>query len=188
MKKEDILRLFPVETERLVLRSASLSDARLIQDAKEARSDILRKWMAWSDEEGMSMQGTLSFLHLCLAPDNRRDIGLLALDKATGALAVMSGFNAEDDDFRIFSTGWWVGEGFEGKGLAFEAMSKLLELARSPIGAELARASFYEGNARSQSLMERLGFQHTQTHIKNHRNFLDGALMDTFDYEYKLEA
>lgn len=184
MNRQEIERLFPVETTRLILRLATMDDAALIQSAKESRAaDVLRRWMSWSSDEAMSMQGTLDYLAMATSDDNTRFVAVLAVDKETGCHVLSTGLDGEDDDFQTASTGWWLSEGHEGKGLAFEGMQALIDLCRRHSICHKITTSYYEGNDRSQKLMERLGFQHTNTKIKTHRCHLNGEMMDEIEYE-----
>lgn len=185
MEKNDIIQLLNLETDRLRLRVGGLNDAEKIQAAKEGNETALRKWMSWTSDEGMSMQGTVDFLTLCTSNTNTTDISILCEEKTTGNLVLASGFSAEDAEFRSFITGWWLAHGFEGKGLAYEGMKAILDLARDQIGSHVAKAGFYEGNIRSKNLMERLGFKQVRHTVKNHTCHLDGTLMDSFDYELR---
>lgn len=183
MKKQDIINLFNIQTERLMIRVGGLNDAEKIQRAKESNATSLKKWMSWTSEEGMSMQGTIDFLNLCTS--NTTDICILGEERTTGNLALISGYSAEDEDFQSFITGWWLAAGCEGKGLAYEGMTAILDSAHHKIKSYVAKAGFYEGNIRSKNLIERLGFQQVSHTTKNHTCHLDGSLMDTFDYELR---
>ena len=183
MNRQEIERLFPIETTRLLLRLATLDDATLIQTAKESYADVLRRWMSWSSDENMSLQGTIDYLEMANSDENTRCIAILVVDKETGAHVLSTGLDGEDDDFQIISTGWWLSAGHEGKGLAFEGMQGLINLCRQHAICQKIISSYYEGNDRSQKLMERLGFQHTNTKIKTHRCHLNGEMMDEIEYE-----
>lgn len=186
MKKEEIMRLFPIETERLVLRLATTDDVGLIQSAKESRAaDVLRRWMSWSSDEGMSVNGTISYLTMANDAANKRCIAVLGVDKTTGAHVLSTGLDAEDDEFKIISTGWWLSGDSEGKGLAYEGMTGLINTCRTKTDMQKMTSSRYEGNIRSGQLMERLGFEHIETTHKTHRCHLNGKMMD--EYEYELE-
>lgn len=187
MKKEALVKLFPIETDRLKLRLITQGDAHLIQSAKESRAaDVLRRWMSWSSDEAMSMQGTLDYLDIATAPDNTRCIGVIAVDKATGGHVLSTGLDAADDDFKSISTGWWLSAGHEGKGLAYEGMQALIQFCRDQKIGQKITADYYEGNERSRKLLERLGFQHVGTKAKNHRCHLNGEMMDEHNYELEL--
>lgn len=184
MKKEDIVKLFPIETDRLVIRVATLEDAALIQAAKDSLApDILRRWMCWSNEEGMSMKGTLDYL--TMTETSNRNIAFLALDKTSGGHVLNTGLDAEDDDFHTASTGWWLSAGHQGQGLAFEGMKAVIDVYQQSDIFRTLTANHYEGNDRSRHLMLHLGFQYVETKPKAHICHLDGRAMDV--HEYRLE-
>jgi ribosomal-protein-alanine N-acetyltransferase len=185
MKKQDILKLLPITADRLIIRVATLGDAQLIQDAKESRdANLLRRWMSWSSDEGMSMKGTIDYL--ARADSDSRTIALLAVDKLTGAHVLSTGLDAEDDEFNTISTGWWLSHGHEGKGLAYEGMSAVIDFCKVNRVCKTLTSDHYEGNERSQSLMQRLGFQYIKTQPKAHQCHLDGVMYDVLNYELKI--
>jgi len=185
MNKDKILKLFPIETERLKIRVAHMDDANIIQKAKESRdANLLRRWMSWSSEAGMSMQGTIGYLNL--AQFNERTIAFLAVDKQTGAHVLGTGLDAEDDDFKTISTGWWLSHGHEGKGLAFEGMSALIDFCKANHICETITSCHYEGNERSRSLMKRLRFSYIKIQPKAHQCHLNRQMLDILDYELKI--
>lgn len=185
MNKQNIINLLPITTDRLILRVATLADARLIQDAKESRdANLLRRWMSWSSDEGMSMQGTIDYLNR--ADTDARTIALLGVDKATGAHVLSTGLDAEDDDFQTISTGWWLSANNEGKGLAFEGMSALINFCKLNRVCQTMTSAHYEGNERSQNLMLRLGFLYKNTEDKAHQCHLNGIMVDVLNYELEI--
>lgn len=185
MKKHDILNLLPLTTERVILRVATLDDAQLIQNAKESiDANLLRRWMSWSSEEGLSMKDTSGYLDR--AESDERTLALLGVDKVTGAHVLSTGLDAEDDDFDIASTGWWLSAGHEGKGLAYEGMKALIDFCKVNKVCKTLTSCHYEGNARSQNLMLRLGFEYTGTEENAHCCHLDGAMYDVLNYELKI--
>jgi ribosomal-protein-serine acetyltransferase len=183
MKKHDILKHLPLETDRLILRTFALEDAAMTKAAMDARAEDLCKWMSWSSEEGMSVNAINGFIQSGLHADNTLDIPLVAVDKGTGAFVLSTGIHAKDDDFRTISVGWWIAKDAEGKGLAYEAMSALLDFSFETVGANLIETQYYEGNHRSKSLIERLGFSHFNTVANGHTSHLDGGLMNVHEYK-----
>ena len=185
MNKNDITQHFTIATDRLILRLATMADAQMIQNAKESRDDnLLRRWMSWSSDEGMSMQGTIDFMNR--AAIDARTIAILGVDKNSGQHVLSTGLDAEDDDFQIISTGWWLSAGHEGKGLAYEGMNALITFLRDKTDCKTCLSCHYEGNIRSQNLMLRLGFQHIGTKPKSHQCHLTGEMMDELDYRLDL--
>ncbi len=187
MKKEDILKLLPLETDRLIIRPSTLNDVDALQHATWQRAEIIRKYMSWSSEEGMSRAGTAGYIQNGLNPDNTRDIPLIAVDKTNGQFVLATGIHAKDDDFQTLLTGWWIAADYEGKGMAFEAMSVLNRFSFDVIGTQSIETEYYEDNIRSKNLMERLGFIYTGTQPKAHRCHLDGHMMDIHEYILKRE-
>lgn len=180
MKKEEIVNYIPLETERMILRQPMLDDVDMIQRAKEARADILREWMSWSNDHGMSRQGVVDYLES--SAKSPVSIPLIGVDKMHGQFVIATGIDAEDKYFRLISTGYWVDAPYEGKGYAFEAMLALFNFLAQTVGAERVEMGFYEGNARSRKLMERLGLGYIRTDEKAHRCHLDGRMMDVIKY------
>lgn len=187
MKKTDILKLLPLETERLIIRRSTLDDVDALQRATWQRAEILRKYMSWTSEEGMSRAGTAGYIQNGLNPDNTRDIPLIAVDKTNAQFVLATGLHAKDDDFKVLMTGWWIAADYEGQGLAFEAMSALNTFSFDVIGTENIETEYYEDNIRSRNLMERLGFIYSRTQEKSHRCHLDSHMMDIHEYILKRE-
>ncbi|OIN86875.1 MAG: hypothetical protein AUJ12_04500 [Alphaproteobacteria bacterium CG1_02_46_17] len=185
MQKADILKLLPLETEHLVIRMPTLEDVDMLQSAKEKREELLRRWMSWSDDYGMSRQGVVDYIansaiNLCAVP-------LIGIEKETGHFVIATGIDAEDDNFSTISTGWWLAKGYEGQGLAFEAMHKIYDFMQQTIGTKRVEAQFYEGNTRSRNLMERLGMSYVETKPKSHTSHLTGELLDVIKYKRLFE-
>jgi RimJ/RimL family protein N-acetyltransferase len=186
MNKATLQQLFPLVTDRLIVRLATMDDAQMIQDAKTSRpDDLLRRWMSWSSPEGMSMQGTIDYMQR--AATDFRTVAVLAVDKNTGHHVLSTGLDTEDDAFHVISTGWWLSAGHEGKGLAFEAMAALITLLRHQTDCQTCLSDHYEGNIRSQNLMHRLGFRHIGTQPKAHICHLNGEAMDILNYRLDLQ-
>ncbi len=181
MDKKSILKYLPLETERLIIRTPMPDDAEQIQNAKEALEETLRRWMEWSDDFGMSRQGLDDWLTNATA--SKVSIPLIGLDKLSGKFVLATGIDTTDEDFSTVSTGWWLAKGYEGQGLAYESMSAIFNFVQETIGTRMIKASYYEGNTRSQSLMERLGMNYAGTEPKAHTSNLTGEKLDVITYE-----
>ncbi|HRK98700.1 MAG TPA: GNAT family protein [Alphaproteobacteria bacterium] len=181
MKKDEILKYIPLETERLWIKCPTLDDVDMLQSAKKAREKALREWMSWSDDAGMSRQGVVDYI--TQSATNPCAIPLIGMEKDTGKFAIATGVDSDDDDFSTISTGWWLAEGYEGKGLAFEAMKKVFDLLKETIGTKIVNSQFYNGNTRSHNLMERLGMHYVETVPKSHTSHLTGEQLDVIKYE-----
>ncbi len=181
MKKTDILKHLPIITERLIIRHAAPDDVVDIHAAKMARAEDMRRWMSWSSPEGMTREATEKFIGLGRDPQSRV-LPLIARTRANDDFVVMSGTDALDDTFTAISTGWWVAKPYEGQGLAFEAMTAILRFAFEQAQVQTITSCYYEGNSRSRSLMERLGFTFERIEENGHRSHLTGELHNVHHY------
>lgn len=180
MRKQEIVKLLPLETERTIIRQPTMDDLDAIQNAKESRETDLRRWMCWSNDHGMSRAGAEEWIKLQTEDNN--GIGLIALDKETGDFIMCSGLDGEDDDFQTIHSGYWIIKAYEGKGVAFEVMTHLFDFAFNTIKANQIEMQFYEGNTRSCNLMERLSMTYDLTKPKAHTSHLTGELVDVHQY------
>ncbi len=185
MDKESILNHLPLVTKRLIIRPITPDDLDGIQIAKEQQEEVLRRWMSWSDDHGISRAGLDEFLEL--SGKSNMMIPLFGFDKLTGKFVIASGLDATEPDFKTIHTGWWLAKGYEGQGLAFEAMQKIYVFMEEVIGTKKVEAQFYQGNIRSRNLMERLGMQYVETTPKAHTSHLTGELLDVIKYELRFE-
>jgi RimJ/RimL family protein N-acetyltransferase len=62
---------------------------------------------------------------------------------------------------RTVTTGSWLGQRFQGRGIGTEMRVAVLELAFRGLGAELARSGAVEGNPASLRVSEKLGYRVT---------------------------
>lgn len=84
-------------------------------------------------------------------------------DKASGQAAGMSGiWNPEG--WPEPEVGWLVFEGFEGKGIAFEAAERVRRWAYEDLGFTTLTSNIVPGNTRSIRLAERLGATYERTY------------------------
>jgi RimJ/RimL family protein N-acetyltransferase len=66
-------------------------------------------------------------------------------------------FSAE----RVVSTGSWLGQAFQGRGIGTEMRTAVLELAFRGLGARAAKSGWLEGNLASARVAEKLGYTQT---------------------------
>ncbi|WP_254695361.1 GNAT family N-acetyltransferase [Oceanicola sp. D3] len=77
-------------------------------------------------------------------------------DRATGEAAGRTGF-LFNDGWHEPEIGWWLHDGFEGRGLAFEATQAALAYGAEHFGIDGPISYIRQGNTRSAALAERLG-------------------------------
>ena len=60
---------------------------------------------------------------------------------------------------RVVISGSWLGREFQGQGLGTEARAAILALAFDGLGADAAESGYFEGNAASARVSEKLGYR-----------------------------
>jgi RimJ/RimL family protein N-acetyltransferase len=84
-------------------------------------------------------------------------------DKATGEPAGITGI-WNPDGWPEPEVGWVVFDGFEGKGIAFEAATRAREWAYNDLGFTTLTSNIVPGNTRSIRLAERMGATYERTY------------------------
>lgn len=149
-----------LETERLILRRFEDSDAEdLYQYASDPAVGPIAGWPPHqSVEESRDVirdvfSGAEAYA-LCLKSDQR----------VIGAIELMlnghTDITERDDECEL---GYWIGKPFWGLGLVPEAARELLRRAFEDIGMNKVWCGYYEGNAKSKRVQEKVGFQYQRT-------------------------
>lgn len=139
-----------LETEHLILREPRLSDWEAMNafGRSERAAYIGGPYEDWQNWEALNRGIGHWFL---------RGYGMWSVEeKATGRLAGRVGI-INHHDWPEPELGWHVYEGFEGKGLAYEAAIAARSHAQGPMGLAPLISQIDPGNARSRKLAERMG-------------------------------
>ncbi len=151
-----------LETGNLILRGP----ARV--DAEPLIAFLLDKERAWGfgayDERGDAWR----WYALNIGHWHLHGYGYLTIeDKATGTPAGLCGiWNPEG--WPEPEVGWLVFDGFEGKGIAFEAATRVRQWAYDDLGFATLTSNIVPGNTRSARLAERLGAHLERTYTNVH--------------------
>lgn len=149
-----------LETKRLILRRWEESDAEdLYQYASDPAVGPAAGWPPHqSIEESRNVIRTVfcaaEAYAICLKPENRA-IGAIELKLNGGANAVKS-----DDECEL---GYWIGKPFWGRGLVPEAAREILRHAFEDLGMNKVWCGYFEGNAKSKRVQEKVGFRYQYT-------------------------
>lgn len=149
-----------LETERLILRRWEESDAEsLYQYAGDPAVGPIAGWPPHQSVEESrdvirNVFGGEQAYAVCLKSDN----------KAIGAIALMlngyTDLTNKDDECEL---GYWIGKPFWGQGLIPEAARELLCYAFEKLGMRKVWCGYYDGNAKSKRMQEKLGFRYQWT-------------------------
>lgn len=145
-----------IETERLVLRPPGDHDVALVCEA--FRSNAAR--LGRSGDETLTRSATW-ITGERTAWERGERYTFLVLAKRAGA-AQLCGHVALADVLRGLrqsaSLGFWIDHELEGRGLCSEALVAVVAYAFGPLDLERLEAAVMPDNARSQRVLERLGF------------------------------
>lgn len=146
-----------LETKRLILRSWEDGDAEdLYEYAKNPDVGPIAGWPAHqSPEESRDviknvLNGREAYA-VCLKTDGKA-IGAIEL-KLNGH----TDLTERDDECEL---GYWLGKPFWGQGIMPEAAEEMLRHAFEDLGMTKVWVGYYEGNAKSKRVQEKLGFRY----------------------------
>ena len=167
-----------ITTPRLLLRKPTVEDAHAMQSAKEACWPELQKWMSWSSDERKPLSATLEFINA----DDGQYIQYCAFHRVSGAFLIATGIGLQDPDAGLYSTGYWANPNFLNQGFATEATNAIIRFAFAHNNVKKMHICHYEGNDASKRIIEKLGFDYTDTEEKSHARHSDGKYLDTHNY------
>ena len=158
MKKEIIFRTFskmPVlQTERLTLRKLTPRDAQDMFDYAH-RADVTR-YLTWSPHPDVRYSREyLEYLQGRYAGGMYYDWGVI--DRSTGKMIGTCGFTSFNCTHDKAEIGYVLHPDYWGKGLAAEAVKKILDFGFEKLRLHRIEAKFMKENARSLRVMEKVG-------------------------------
>ena len=123
----------------------------------EANRARLRRWLPWV-ETTRSAEDVREFIRRSLEQFARNEGYAAAIwfqDKPAGVI----GFHPVDWSNKKVELGYWIGAGFEGKGLVTDACRVLIHYAFDELKLNRVEIRCATGNAKSCAIPARLGFQ-----------------------------
>lgn len=145
-----------LETQRLILRPWQEADAAdLYKYAKDPRVGPAAGWAVHKDEAD-----SLNILRTVLMKENTWAVTIKGSDEPVGSIGVFpTGVSLVKGEPEI---GYWIGVPFWGQGYIPEAVRFLINRCFED-GAAQVWCSHYEGNDKSQRVIEKCGFQYRCT-------------------------
>lgn len=158
MKKETVFRTFskmPVlQTERLTLRKLTPRDAQDMFDYAH-RADVTR-YLTWSPHPDVRYSREyLEYLQGRYAGGMYYDWGVI--DRSTGKMIGTCGFTSFNCTHDKAEIGYVLHPDYWGKGLAAEAVKKILDFGFEKLRLHRIEAKFMKENDRSLRVMEKVG-------------------------------
>jgi ribosomal-protein-serine acetyltransferase len=171
--------------EDITLKLLTQRDAsevfRLTDDSRE----YLREWLPWVDFT-KSMSDSRSYLlgvQQQWAANNGFQAGIYYRHQLAGVI----GFHEVSWANRSTSLGYWLGEGFQGKGIMTEACRAMVTIAFGDYELNRVEVRAAVENHKSRAIPERLGF-HEEGRIRQcewvNNRFVDHVIYSTLKEEW----
>ncbi|NMH70029.1 GNAT family N-acetyltransferase [Bacillus sp. RO3] len=164
--------------ENLELRLLELQDAERIHDLIDQSRNHLREWLPWVDHS-TTVEDTIAFIkgtRTGFANNTSLKAGIVYNDELAG----VAGFNEMNWSNKLAVMGYWLGEGFQGKGIMTKVSKGLTDYAFSYLKMNKVEITAAEFNYRSRAIPERLGF--TMEGKIRHREWVNGQFVDHIVY------
>ncbi|MCL7745630.1 GNAT family N-acetyltransferase [Halalkalibacter alkaliphilus] len=119
--------------------------------------DYLREWLPWVDST-KDISNSKEFIEVTLKQFSNNN-GFQAGIWYKGELAGVIGLHGINWANKSTSIGYWLGEGFQGKGLMTSACKSVIEYCFNELNLKRIEIRAATENYKSQAIPERLGFQ-----------------------------
>jgi ribosomal-protein-alanine N-acetyltransferase len=172
-----------IETERLIIRPLELRDADAI--FHHCRDGSVARFTARIPDPYPLLAVELYILGVRAGANNRASFAYAVTDRKTATLVGACGIFKRNAAATHWEIGYWVGPEAQGRGIATEAATGLVEAAKSDLAPDRLIAGHFEDNPPSGRVLEKLGFAYTG---KTTRLFCMGrmAYADSLDMELRI--
>lgn len=164
------------ETERLILKPITLEDSDFVYELLNSE-----KWLKYiGDRNVKTIEAAENYIKERMYPQYEKGYyNYLIVNKLTGEKMGSCGVYRRDA-LEIPDIGFAFLEQYEGKGYAYEASSKIKELAKENLGLKKLSGITVEYNYSSRKLLEKLGLQFQK------KFFMEGDSEELMYYETEL--
>ncbi len=140
----------------LELRLLDTQDAERIFELTDESRSYLREWLPWVDYS-KTVEDSEEFIkgtRLGFANNTSLTAGIIYQNEIVG----VAGFNQLDWSNKVAYIGYWLGEGYQGKGIMTSVAKGLTHYAFDYLNMNKVEITAAEFNQRSRAIPERLGF------------------------------
>ena len=158
VKKDILYKLFShiptLETDRLILRGMRVSDAEDMY--VYAKRPSVTQYLTWNPHtDPAETREYLTYVGQRYRTGDFYDWAVV--DKESGRMIGTCGFTSFNCPHDCAEIGYVLNPDYQGRGLATEAVRRVLEFGFDELGLHRIEAHFMEGNNASRRLMERVG-------------------------------
>ena len=162
VKKDILYKLFSriptLETDRLILRGMQVSDAEDMY--AYARRPSVTQYLTWNPHTDLAeTREYLTYVGQRYRTGDFYDWAVVYKEsgRAKGRMIGTCGFTSFNCPHDSAEIGYVLNPDYQGRGLATEAVRRVLEFGFDELGLHRIEAHFMEGNDASRRLMERVG-------------------------------
>lgn len=171
----------PRETERLILRTPSPTDAAAIQEGIEESFADLHVWMEWATKL-QSLDDTKASAERHQANyASAEDFTVSAFLRDTGKFVLNAGLHPRNWEVPSFEIGYWCRTSMQGRGYVTEVVRELTAAAFGDMGAKRVEIRCDSRNRRSRRVAELAGYR-LEAILRYDDRANDGSLRDTTVY------
>jgi len=149
-----------IETERLILRRFVDADAESLFEY--ARDPDVGPIAGWPPHQ--NVEESLHVIRHVFSDEACYAICEKGVDRVIGAISLKlnghTDMTEKDDECEL---GYWIGKPFWGRGYVPEAARAILRHAFETLGMATVWCGYYDGNAKSKRVQEKLGFVYHHT-------------------------
>jgi ribosomal-protein-serine acetyltransferase len=142
--------------DELMLKPLSPEHSRHIYQLVERSRERIRQWLPWVD--GVTEQAHIVTYVKNAMKQGSENGGFTAGLWVHGELAGIIGYHEIDWQNRSVGIGYWLGEGYEGKGYMTSACRVFVDYALLEMELQRIEIRCATGNTSSRAIPERLGF------------------------------
>ena len=177
LKKETVYKIFgripTIESERLILRKMKPSDSRDMYEY--SRLPEVTRYLLWEPHTNPSQ--TLDYLEYL---QTRYRVGdfydWAVVEKSRGKMIGTCGFTSLDFSNNAAEVGYVLNPAFWGKGLAPEALMRVMRFGFMELNVHRIEAKYMVENARSRRVMEKCGM--TFEGVRRSSMYVKGSYRD----------
>ena len=177
LKKETVYKIFgripTIETERLILRKMKPSDSRDMYEY--SRLPEVTRYLLWEPHTNPSQ--TLDYLEYL---QTRYRVGdfydWAVVEKSRGKMIGTCGFTSLDFSNNAAEVGYVLNPAFWGKGLAPEALMRVMRFGFMELNVHRIEAKYMVENTRSRRVMEKCGM--TFEGVRRSSMYVKGSYRD----------
>lgn len=142
--------------EEVSLKLVTMQDAPRIFELTDGSRAYLKQWLPWLDTT-TTVKDTEGYLQFSLQ-NFAANKGLNTVILYKGEFVGVAGFNEINWSKRTAHIGYWLGESYQGHGIMTRVAKALTAYAFSELKLNKVEIHAAEGNHKSRSIPERLGY------------------------------